>query len=293
MILTNLLSFFHVLVRKNKMPRFHFLWLPAAAGMSFFFFLSCSNEPPSIEPVVELPEKKLLHYFAVVGHAYGNAESYTQSIYPPFLEKFKADHAKHPYEELYLTGDVVARGTDTNWNTVIAELNALNIPWWIAPGNHDVGPDACFGGSPGADSLFSSNHYFFGKGTRTLMYVLNTTNNGWTTDPVQRNTIIDQLSRVDMDTVDNIFVFTHQLWWQRNTPDSLWQDAFPYFVNTGVETWFFAGDLGAHESLPFYYEDHFDRYHFYASGVGGGVGDSYFRVSVYEDGDVEIERVNF
>lgn len=203
---------------------------------------------------------------------------------------------------LFLTGDVVAHPTDTNWNTVKTELDSLGIPWYISPGNHDI--------SHYMDYYIQPTKYLSLRKNNALFLVLNTSKSGWTIDSTQLEFVKHELSLTD--TVEQIFVFSHQLWWERHSPtefklDSLrpnsmalydgpsdfWQDAFPYFDSTGIETWFFAGDMGSHEILPSYYEDHHKKFHFYGSGMGGGIKDNYLRVEVYQNGRVDIEKVMF
>lgn len=247
------------------------------------------------------PEQPVLT-FAIAGHVYGNPDTYTSSVYPPFLQKLKADHVKKRFDFLFLTGDVVAHPTESNWITVADELNAVRIPWYISRGNHDV--------SQYMDEHIQPEKYLSIQKENALFLVLNTSHPGWTVDSLQRNFLIRELSHTD--SIEQIFVFSHQLWWERNPPkefelDSLrpnsfagydgtsdfWHDVFPYFDSTGIETWFFAGDMGCHYTLPSYYEDHYKNFHFYGSGMGGGIDDNYLTVEVYQNGSVDIEKVPF
>ncbi|MBK7131118.1 MAG: metallophosphoesterase [Crocinitomicaceae bacterium] len=241
--------------------------------------------------------------FAVAGHVYGNPDTYTLSIYPPFLEQLKKDDKSYTFDYLFLTGDVAAKPTDTNWMNVENELRQLSIPYFIAPGNHD-------GGDYFLEHIQKSPYCFFSE-NKNHFIVLNTTNNGWTTNQQQTDTLQKVLSTI-RDSTDKIFVFTHQLWWLKDAPDSFaldsirpnsyaafdgkenfWENAFPYFDSTGCETWFFAGDVGSHHSLVAYYEDHYQHFHFYASGMGGGADDNYLHVALFEDGRIEITKVKF
>jgi hypothetical protein len=275
-------------------------------GLIFFLESCCGcdvSKPEEAKPVLT---------FAVAGHVYGNPDTYTSSIYPPFLAKLKQDHAVRKFDFLFLTGDVVARSNDTIWNTVISELDSLNLTWWIAPGNHDLG----LGYLPickKADLVNEDQrlYHFLSVGENEFM-VLNTSVSGWTVDSVQLADIKKHLAGLNARSTESIFVFTHQLWWERNTPESFqldslrpnsmacytgesdfWQDAFPYFDSTGIDTWFFAGDMGSWHTLPSYYEDHHKKFHFYGSGMGGGTKDNYLIVEVYQNGRVDIEKREF
>lgn len=248
--------------------------------------------------------------FAVAGHVYGNPDTYTSSLYPHFLKKLKEDHHTHQFDFLFLTGDVVHDTAASTWQYVTGQLDSLNLKWLVAPGNHDpgggkiqtssdikTGSDA----TPGMEVIKDANNYYL---------VLNTSNPGWTIGKPEWLALSAFFQ--DEDSIQNIFVFTHQLWWERNAPaefelDSIrpnsfefyegesdfWQDGFPWLEKTGADIWFFAGDLGADEKLESYYEDHHGQFHFYGSGMGGGKADNYLLVEVYQNGKVDIEKVNF
>lgn len=294
-----------MLVKKTIMKKVQFL-------LAFFSQLAIASCCFCDEEKVKAEPEKPIFTFAVAGHVYGNAETFTSSIYPPFLKKLKEDDLERNFNFLFLTGDVVPLSNDSNWNTVTEELNELSMSWVIAPGNHDLGLDYL----PVCEAMQKSGGlggpYQFMEFGRNPVLVLNTSNPGWTLDEQQLQLLSSYLKTFEKDSIDNIFVFTHQLWWQNNPPkefqlDSIkpnsyaamvgsstfWSDAFPLFDSLENEIYFFAGDLGAHHSIESYYEDHYKNFHFYGSGMGGGIKDNYLIVSVYENGAVEIEHINF
>lgn len=244
-----------------------------------------------------------VYTFAVAGHAYGNPDTYTSSIYPPLLIQLDSLIKERKLDQIILTGDVVAHPTPENWETVRRELDSLEVDeWHIAPGNHDI--------SPYMDTVIQPEKYMALERAGGLFLILNTTNPGWTVDSTQAKFIEAELSNVD--SINHVFVFSHQLWWEKNPPeefqlDSLrpnsfalfdgdrdfWTDAFPYFENLEQEVYFFAGDMGCHYSLPGYYEDHHENFHFYGSGMGGAVEDNLIYVQIFQDGSVKIARVDF
>jgi len=245
--------------------------------------------------------------FAVAGHVYGNSDHYTHSIYPSFLKKFREDDAARNFDYLFLTGDVVYDTTFSTSKFVEAQLDSLNISWFIAQGNHDL--QTLFDKKLNDRSDVDMNLIRYRKNE---FLVFNTSKPGWSIGKDEMLMLKHYLSNVNPDSTDNIFVFTHQLWWERNTPHTFelysirpnsfalydgpsdfWKDVFPSFDSTGIETWFFAGDVGADEKLESYYEDQHNQFHFYASGMGGGKADNYLIVEVYQNGHVDIERVNF
>ncbi|MBK9190742.1 MAG: hypothetical protein IPM77_04085 [Crocinitomicaceae bacterium] len=78
-----------------------------------------------------------------------------------------------------------------------------------------------------------------------------------------------------------------------NGKSDFWKDAFGFFEHAEKPVWFFAGDLGAHEFFKSYYEDHYKRFHFYGSGMGGGIRDNYLLVSVFRNGRVSVIKREF
>lgn len=271
-------------------------------GLYFLFLLlivSCNTTQEMDEVVPEEP----IYSFAVAGHAYGNPESYTSSIYPPLLKALKQLTSQKKVNHLILTGDVVAHPTKENWETVRSELNELAIDeWHIAPGNHDI--------SPYMDTVIQPEKYMALTRENNLFLILNTSHAGWTVDSLQAVFIKESIDKAG--SVESIFVFSHQLWWLKDAPevfeidsmrpnsyalydgqDTFWKDAFPFFEAAKQEVYFFAGDMGCHFSLAGYYESHFDRFYFYGSGMGGGVEDNFMFVQLFQDGTVKIDRVDF
>lgn len=262
-----------------------------------FMVGSCTNDKAT-----DVPEPEAILTFVAAGHTYGNPDTYTESLYPPFLDTLIDFQKNHRIDYLFLTGDVVAHPTPKNWDTVVAELTRLNIPFYIARGNHDAG--AYMEENVQADKFLSLNH------ANNLFLVLNTSYSGWSVDSLQAAFIASEIEKSKQ--VENIFVFSHQLWWLKNRPDSMsldsirpnsfalvdgdidfWQTGFPPFQKEKKPVYFIAGDLGCYFGLVGYYEDHFENFHFYGSGMGGAVEDNFLYVEVFEKGDVKITRVDF
>jgi len=269
--------------------------------IAFSILLGCGNN----ENLLEEEEPEILAYsFVVAGHAYGNPDTYTSSVYPPLLIQLDSIIEHTGIQQLILTGDVVAHPTPENWETVRTEIEERKIEeWFIAPGNHDI--------SPYMDTVIQSKKYMAHVRANNLFLILNTSHPGWTVDSAQAVFIKNTLHK-HANEVDEIFVFSHQLWWENQSPvefklDSLrpnsfallegpstfWDDAFPFFNDLENEIYFFAGDMGCHFSLPGYYEDHHKNFHFYGSGMGGAVEDNLLHGKIYQDGHVEIERIDF
>lgn len=241
--------------------------------------------------------------YAIVGHAYGNPNFPTNSLYPPFLKAFDNFYDENECEAIIFTGDVVKEGTDETWRTVAQEVGEMGVQSaYLAPGNHDQGDYL-------TQDLEVRPYSKFVAGDN-LFLMLNTTRAGWTIDSAQ--TAFLERTFEDEKEYANIFVFTHQLWWLKNRPASFgidsirpnsfalydgeedfWNTTFPIFGKRKEEIYFFAGDLGCCIEIAGYFEQHIGQYHFYGSGVGGGAEDNFISLEVFQDNTVKIDRIDF
>ena len=99
-------------------------------------FLSCGQN--STEYLVK-PIEPPVFQCVVAGHAYGNPENYTKSLYPKFLKIMDSLTQKNSIDQLILTGDVVQETLPEIWDKVKTELEELAVKdWKIARGNHDL-----------------------------------------------------------------------------------------------------------------------------------------------------------
>ncbi len=241
--------------------------------------------------------------FVVIGHAYGNPNSFKLKLYEklvPALAKY--NQLIKPYKVIF-TGDVVAKPIEENWTNVINEMDSINLDYYISPGNHDLGSDY-FQNNVQNDLFFSHRH------NQNLFLILNTNYKGWTVNQPQIELIKTELSH--LQNIQNVFVFSHQIWWANkneatiefdtilsnsnyliNGPSTFWTDALPMFKSIETPVYFFAGDIGAFSQIPAYTEHHSENLHFYGSGVGGGVDDNFLYISVTENGAVTVNKVNF
>lgn len=258
---------------------------------------SCTNQGET-----EVIEKKNVEAYVVAGHAYGSATYYTNTIYPKFIAAFNKYKQQQEVSGLFLTGDVVAHPRPSQWDSTKIQLDELGVPWYIAPGNHDITHHFIQNIQP--TPYLKVDHDDF------LFLVLNTTREGWTIDSAQVEFVKKELETAD--EYQAVFVFSHQLWWQEATPEGInldsvrtnsyalfegeytfWDTAWPLFENLEKEVYFFAGDLGCDPVIHGYYEDHYKNFHFYGSGMGGGLEDNFLIIELYEDRSVEIRRVDF
>ena len=264
-------------------------------------FLSCGQK--STESLVE-PIEKPVFQCVVAGHAYGHPEYYTQSLYPKFIKIMDSLTQENSIDQLILTGDVVKDTLPEIWDRVKEELDKLKVKnWKIARGNHDLSLYL-------DQQIQPENHLAITQGN-VLMLILNTSVPGWGLDSVQTNFVEETISQLP-DSMNQIMVFTHQLWWLKNTPQSFdldsirpnsyalfegapdfWSSGFQKLQNLEKEIYFFAGDLGVDTLIESYYEDHYKNFHFYGSGMGSGEEDNLLLISIYQNQPVKIERINF
>lgn len=261
-------------------------------------FTSC--EKHTIDDESQTPQNQ----FVVIGHAYGNPVSFKLSLYTKLVPILGELEAILNPDEYIFTGDVVAKATEENWTNTLRELDSLGIDnYWIAPGNHDL-----------SSSYFEENiqpqKFFTERINDNLFLVLNTNFEGWTVSSEQLSMLHKELN--NLEKIKNIFVFSHHVWWQNEQgavynmtdiitnsqylaegPSSFWDDAFALFQKTELPTYFFSGDVGAWNFIPGYDYYNFDNFHFYASGLGGGTEDNVIIIRTFEDGEVEIGKLDF
>ncbi|MCO6046183.1 metallophosphoesterase [Aeoliella sp. ICT_H6.2] len=91
-----------------------------------------------------------------------DTQIYAQS-YPQHYDaqtQWIADHAEsHNIKYVLHEGDITNRNTIGQWDNALASMNKLNgvVPYAMAPGNHDYGPN---GNGGDRDSFFNSDSYF-------------------------------------------------------------------------------------------------------------------------------------
>ena len=260
---------------------------------SFIFLLlisllvvSCKKE----NELAKYPGPKTKSYsFFVAGHTYGAAGVDNIGLHPPFLESFDLIRSWPSLDMGILTGDVVSTGADMeDWDEVASNLDDLEMPIYIAPGNHDVEDRPLF------ESLFG-NPYYSWKRDNDLFIVLDPNLDGWNISGAQL-TFLQETLDSNAQQSSNIFVFFHQLiWWDednifgqialnstegRNEPVNFWTDVEPLFHALDTPVIMFAGDMGAawwaHDVMYFTY----DNIQLVGSGMGEGPGDNFIIVDV-------------
>ena len=230
-----------------------------------------------------------VYSFFSAGHTYGPPLSYHYGLHYPFVDYFPEIESYPNIELGFLTGDVVYTGTAAYWDSAQTDINKLNMPVYIAAGNHDMGSEFI--------SRFG-DYYFSFKHNNDLFIVLTPGLDSWNISGNQLEFLTNTLDS-NHAIVNNIFIFMHELiWWG---PDNEYKNVKinyePYYPgSTNFDTvvkplllsypnkiTIYAGDLGATSSVsPFMYHS-FDNITLIGSGMGGGIQDNIIVTEVYED----------
>jgi hypothetical protein len=269
-----------------------------ALGLTFFF--GCQGQDPiMVTPVVE---DDPIYSFFVAGHAYGKPIWDTTvvrepGLYKPFVAHFDELNNNPNLHMGFLTGDLVQDANAENWEVAEAQIASLDMPIYIAPGNHDSNGEA-----PYADRVDSTYRSFTYHGD--LFLVLDTNLKPWHIAGAQLQFVKDELAAYRGD--GNIYVFFHSIlwfetegrfaeyqpnWWQSRPADAnFYTELLPCFDNQGKHVYFFAGDAGARAGFELFY---YDQAHvtFIASGMGGNKHDNYLIVNVLPNHKIAFEII--
>lgn len=223
--------------------------------------------------------------FFVAGHVYGdpNSDHDTIGLYQPFLNKIDEINSCENLEIGMLTGDVVIRPDSIRFSALERDLSLLNIPYQIAPGNHDKG-------SLFFDNYDYNNYFYLHKDL-----FININLSKWNITDANLS-MIDSIYNANNENINNIFIFMHELsWW---SPDSIfkdisinypphypgetnfWSTIAPLMKNYNKEVYFFTGDLGAnYQASPCTYHNS-DNLHLIGTGMGNGINDNILIVDI-------------
>lgn len=260
------------------------------------YVISCRKD--AVIPV----DKEVANYI-IIGHAYGTPSNQPPALYEKLVPQLAFFHTTLQPNKFIFTGDVTYTGTEENWQSVLFQLDSLDIDFWVAPGNHEFYTDYF-------STVVQPELFFTRRIGSNMFIILNTNFNGWTIDQPQIDMLDYELSNID--DVDNIFVFTHQVWWAndenaklnletvfpnsnalQNGPTNFWTDAFPLFESLENKVYFFAGDVGTWSWVPNYNFQRSENFYFYASGIGSGIDDNVLHLKIFESGHATIDKIDF
>lgn len=259
----------------------------------FLFLLGTTN-------VVTSQLSPVNYSFFVAGHVYGRSGIKPAGIYPPFKEKFEYIRNRTEIEFGILTGDIVPPNPDSaDWDKVDKDIAELGLPVNFTVGNHDMENRKLF------EERYGNTYYSFTR-ENDLFIVLDPNIDGWNISGKQLEFLKKIVSQKEK-TVDNIFVFFHQLlWWKKNSiysdyrPNSFagkadsinfWTEVEPLFRKSSKPVYFFAGDLGAGSWSADFMYDNYNNIRLIGSGMGEGVGDNFVIVNVHVDKTVSFDLI--
>lgn len=277
-----------------------------AAQFADLAFFEGPPRSPFNGSFVDLPAEGWSYSFMTGGHLYG-AHANKKSLYPAasFLGNLSRINGKRP--DLFVaTGDILRTSRDSLMRITLKRvLKDLDAPFYNAPGNHDL-------------IDFKAYERDFGEPQMSfylrddLFLILNT-------EPLLSNGpefvygyVEEQKAKAEKRSrpVRNVFVFSHRMPWTESVEELAWMDGL---VNAAIhgkvpvedaqrvvdgvaaiphegETWWFAGDVGTHWSVPACYGYWPEKdMHFAAAGLGDHENDALLRVTVAPDGKVSAE----
>ena len=238
--------------------------------------------------------------FFVAGHVYGVPEVDNEGVHPPFKAWFPQIEAGRPAFGVF-TGDIVIKGTATNWDEIDNDLDELGVPVRFVVGNHDMTGRALF------VERYGPTYYVF-EYQNDLFIVLDAELNDGDIVDVQLATL-QEIAREDR--WHNVFVFVHRpIWVTQDTPyfvlkdrfnnptnynfqDNFWEAVEPLLRALDAQVYVIAGDVGVTWAMALFYEE-YDNMHLIASGMGGSEEENFliFRVGATGDVDVQAYRLD-
>ena len=133
--------------------------------------------------------------FFVAGHSYGSPSVNSKGLHPPLKNKSPYLQSRLEIEFGVLTGDIVEQPSIASWDSVDADINALGLPVYFAPGNHDMI------NRPLYESRYGDSYYHF-LHHNDLFIILDPNIDGWNISGAQFS-YLDSLLNSTSPLVDN------------------------------------------------------------------------------------------
>ncbi len=234
--------------------------------------------------------------FFAAGHTYGNPNNIQFGIHQNFVDYFPVLNNDIKMELGFLTGDVVYSNTAPYWDSAQLDLDLLEMPYYIAAGNHDMGAEFV---NRYGDYYFSFQHQ------QDLFIVLTPGLSQWNIEGEQLAFLENTLETYAAES-RYIFIMLHQLiWW---SPTNIYQDVIinwtpqypgqtnfdevvkPLLLSYPNETFVYAGDVGSKPSVSPCMYHQIGHLHLIASGMGSLIYDNII-VTRISDSGVELDLV--
>ncbi len=258
----------------------------------FLFLTACSSNKAedSKEPVKEEVNYDIEYSFFAAGHLYGNPMIESSGIYAPFMQTLDKiyDHPKMSFG--VFTGDVVRKPTPEYWDAYEKDLETIELPIYLTPGNHDGGIE------------FQNRGYLYYQQFKKHgdLFILIAPNQWNIKD--DRLDFLKKTLEEEAKNVNNIFICMHELiWWdpanifggvkinyEPHFPGhtNYWEDVHPLLKTYPNNIYLIAGDLGCTDVVSAYTYHKMDNVHFLGSGVGGGNEDNVLIMDIDTEGNV-------
>ncbi len=238
--------------------------------------------------------------FFIAGHTYGAPGVNNIGLHPPFKEKFEYIKNRAEIRFGILTGDIVSpQPVAQDWDEVDADIDSLGLPVYFAVGNHDMENRPLF------ESRYGDTYYYFIY-ENDLFIVLDPNIDGWSILGPQLE-FLEDVVYGNYETVDNIFVFFHQLlWWENDNiykpykpnsmagvvrPTNFWTEIEPLFNELPNKVVFCAGDMGAASWSSDFVYDSYDNIDIVGSGMGEGIGDNFVVINVNQNKSIDYDLI--
>jgi hypothetical protein len=229
-----------------------------------------------------------LYSFFVAGHTYGNAGVNNNGFHPPFKNKFGYLQNRTEIKFGVLVGDIVSPNPIAqDWDEIDIDIDSLGLPVYFAVGNHDMENRPLF------ESRYG-NTYFDFINSNDLFIVLDPNISGWSIKGAQLQYLKDLLSS-KASSVDNIFVFFHQVIWResnngfnhilinsnagRLSPVNFWSEIEPLFSKLSNDVVMFSGDVGVSWASDVSFDIN-NNITFITTGMGDEDGENFVVVNV-------------
>jgi len=240
-----------------------------------------------------------LYSFFVAGHTYGNPGVNNKGFHPPFKDKFGYIQNRTEIKFGILTGDIVSPNpVAQDWDEVDADIALLGLPIYFAVGNHDMENRPLF------ESRYGSTYYDFIY-KKDLFIVLDPNISGWSIKGIQLQYLKDLLDKKSI-SVDNIFVFFHQIIWResnnafnhilfnsnagRLSPVNFWPEIEPLFSKLSNDIVMFSGDVGVSWASDVSF-DIYNNITFITTGMGDEDGENFVVVNVDTSKSLDYDLV--
>ncbi len=240
-----------------------------------------------------------LYSFFVAGHTYGNNGVNNIGFHPPFKNKFGYIQGRSEIKFGVLTGDIVSPSpVKKDWDEIDMDIVSLGLPVYFSVGNHDME------NRPLYESRYGNTYYDF-EYENDLFIVLDPNIDGWSITGDQLTFLKNTLNS-KAGTVDNIYVFVHQVLWRefdnpfsyitlnsyagKGSPINFWSVIEPLFRGVSNDVVMFAGDVGVSWASDATF-DSYDNITLITSGMGDPDGENFIVVNVDTSKSIDYDLI--